>query len=160
MPANPNWARWSFASMAAYLKEVATDAQLPSLIEGFDIRNEAFENAGDRAEIRVTGPFTWERSHGFYQLDLLANVLLTSYFNGPQKNAYSIHTNLGLFHEAMDMVIPVFKLGSEQGDDDEVQIGCLYPVGTVSVYHFGQINKTEQAKQGLVDARYRMELSD
>ena len=48
MAANPNWARWIFHSVADYLKNVATDANLPVLIEHFDERTAAFERAGKK----------------------------------------------------------------------------------------------------------------
>ena len=164
MPANPNWARWIFASVADYLKEVAVDADLPVIVEGLDDRDEAFNSATDRAEIRINGPFTQELSRGFYQISVDANVLLSSRLDGAKKNGYAIHKFLGLFHEAMDDVIPIFKHGLEDGDDSEVQIGCLTPRpgknDAVRVLHFGQIDKTDRLKQSAVDARYIMELSE
>ena len=81
MAANANWARWIFHSVADYLKEVATDADLPVLIEHFDERTAAFEHAGDKAEIRITGPFDQELSKGYHRIYVDANVLLTSRYD-------------------------------------------------------------------------------
>ena len=39
MSANPNWARWVFASVATFLKQVAQSQQLAVLVEGLDDRN-------------------------------------------------------------------------------------------------------------------------
>ena len=38
MSANPNWARWVFASVATFLKQVAQSQQLAVLVEGLDDR--------------------------------------------------------------------------------------------------------------------------
>jgi hypothetical protein len=45
MPANPNWTRWFFASVASVLKQVAVDASLPVLVEHFDERTADFQEA-------------------------------------------------------------------------------------------------------------------
>jgi len=163
MPVSPHLARWIFASVADYLKEVATDASLPIIVEGLDDRDEAFNTATDRAEIRINGPFTQELSHGFYEVSVDVNVLFSSRLDG-KKNGYSLHKFLGLFHEAMDDLIPIFKFGQdEEIDDPDVQIGCLSPRAgkndAVRVFHFGQIDKTDRLKQSAVDARYKMEIS-
>jgi len=157
MSVNPNWARWVFASVANHLKTVA--GAPPAIVEGIEDRDEAFERSPDRCEIRITGPFTSEPSSGFYELEVFANVLVTSNLSH-QKNGYDSHKYLGLFHEAMDQVIPVYKFGAELGDDPLVFVGCLSPRGKVSVYHFGQLEKSTRIKQGLVDAKYMMELSE
>jgi hypothetical protein len=62
MSANANWARWIFASVADHLKYVATATDLPVLVEHLDERTPQFSKATDRAEIRITGPFSQEIS--------------------------------------------------------------------------------------------------
>jgi len=74
MSANPNWARWVFASVATYLKQVAAESHLPALVEGLDDRTTEFMEATDRCEIRITGPFTKELSHNYFQVEVLVNV--------------------------------------------------------------------------------------
>jgi len=164
MPANPNWARWIFASLAHHLKEVATDANLPVIVEGLDDRADAFMQATDRLEIRINGPYTNELSKGYHRVLVDANVLLSSRYDGAQKNGYSHLKFIGLFNEAMDMVIPVFKFGLEPGDDENSQIGCLSPRPgkneAIRVLHFGQIEKTDHVKQSAVDARFIMYLNE
>ncbi len=161
MPAaNPNWARWVFASVATYLRGIAEGAHLPVLIEGLDDRTQAFTDAPDKCEVRITGPFTRELSRGYFQIEVLVNVLFTSLYE-EQKNQYAILQKIGTFHEAMDGAIAVYKYG-EGPDDDETQlIGCLSPVtgrsDSVRVIHFGQLDPTTRLKQSMVDARYRME---
>jgi len=65
--ANPNWARWVFASVASYLKRVAEEAHLPALVEGLDDRTTEFMEATDRCEIRITGRIhQGSQPHYFY----------------------------------------------------------------------------------------------
>jgi hypothetical protein len=162
MPANPNWARWVFASVATYLKEVAADAEIPVLIEGLDERTTEFMSATDRCEVRITGPFTREVSHEWFQIEVLVNVLFVSRYE-EQKNQYAIIQKTGVFQEAMDGPIAVRKYGAGPDDDEHALVGCLSPVqgrnDAIRVMHFGQITPTDRLKQSMVDARYRMELS-
>jgi hypothetical protein len=162
MPANPNWARWVFASVASYLKEVAADAEIPVLVEGLDERTTEFMTATDRCEIRITGPFTQEISHDYFRVEVIVNVLFVSRYE-EQKNQYAIMQKIGVFHEAMDGSIAVYKYGSLPGDDQHALVGCLSPIqgrhNAIRVLHFGQITPTDRLKQSMVDASYRMETS-
>jgi len=170
MPANPNWARWIFASVADTLKAVATDIDLPVLVEHFDERTAAFEQATDKVEIRITGPFTQELSHNYHRIWVDANVLLTSRYDGAKKNPFNIIKYAGLFHEAMAAPIPVWNFGNEPGDyqdgnvDSQVFLGCLEPRpgknDSIRVLHFGQMDKTDKIKQTAVDARYVIYLNE
>lgn len=164
MSANPNWARWVFASVAHKLKLVATNHSLAVLVDHLDERTDAFMKASDRCEIRVTGPFSQELSEGYHRLWVDCNVLLTSRYDGQRKNAMSIIKLAGLFQEAMSSPIPIWNYGNESGDyieDDEathIFLGCLLPrpgnsEGT-KVFHFGQADKTDKLKQTMIDARY------
>jgi len=162
MPANPNWARWVFASVATFLRQVAQSQQLPVLVEGLDDRTTEFMEATDRCEIRVTGPFTKELSHNYFQIEVVVNVLFLSRYE-EQKNQYAIIQKMGVFHEAMDGAIAVYKYGTGPEDDEHALVGCLSPVqgrsDAIRVMHFGQITPTDRIKQSMVDARYRMEIS-
>jgi len=162
MPANPNWARWVFASVATYLKHVAQQQQLPVLIEGLDERTTEFMSATDRCEVRITGPFTRELSRDYFQVEVVVNVLFVSRYE-EQKNQYAIIQKTGVFQEAMDGAIAVYRYGSGADDDEHVLVGCLSPAqgrhDAIRVMHFGQINPTDRLKQSMVDARYRMEIS-
>lgn len=159
MAANANWRRWVHASIGKYLKEVAAAATvpIPSLIEGIEDRSEAFMSAPDRVEIRVNGPFTNEISAGYHRIQVDVNVLLTSHMEGAVKNAYRLDTNLGIFHNAMDGVISILRLGTGPDDDQGVEF-CISPrpgkSDSIRVIDFGQIDKTDRIRQGVVDARY------
>lgn len=166
MAANPNWARWIFASVAYHLKQVAQAHAVSVLVEHLDERTPTFMQASDRAEIRITGPFSQKLSEGYYRIWLDANVLLTSRYDGEVKNAYTVLKNAGYFHEAMDQPIAVWNYGNEAGDypDSQVFLGCLMPRPgrneSVRVLNFGQLDKTDKVKQTAVDARYVMYLSE
>lgn len=162
MAANRDWARWIFASIATYLKGVADSVKVPVLVEGLDDRTKIFNAATDRCEVRVTGPYSREVSKNYYHLEVLVNVLFTSRYE-ERKNQYTILDAIGVFHEAMDGAIAVYKYGDGPDDDRTVSIGCLSPSGGrnggVRVIHFGQIDPTTRLKQSMVDARYTMEIS-
>lgn len=170
MAADPNWARWIFHSVAYYLKDVAEDASLPVIVEGFDQRTAAFERASDHAEIRITGPFDQELSKGYHRIYVDANVLLTSRYDGAGKNAATWLTYVGLFHEAMSDSIPIWNYGNEPGDyvsgvpSTQVFLGCLLPRpgnnNSIRVLHFGQLDKVDKIKQTAVDARYVLYLNE
>ena len=155
--AHPSWRRWIHASVGKYLRQVATTAQIPVLIEGIDDRSPAFMEATDRVEIRVNGPFSQELSKGYHRIIVDINVLLTSHMEGEKKNAYQLDDNLGIFHNAMDGVIGIYRLGTGP-DDDQALVMCLSPRpgknDSVRVIDFGQIDKVDRNRQGVVDARY------
>ena len=161
MPANPNWARWIFASIAKNLNAVADTNNIEAIVEGIDDETDGFTQATDRVEIRISGPFTREMSSE-YLVQTDVNVILTSRFDGKQKNRHAILTNAGLFHEAMDQPLLIYKYGSNVGDDDSY-VGCLIPRSgkndTVRVIHFGKVDPTDKIKQSVVDARYEMFLA-
>lgn len=168
MAADPNWARWIFASVADYLKEVADAHQIPTLVEGLDDRTDAYMQSTNRAEVRVNGPYTQEVSQGYFRVWVDVNVLLTSRMDG-NKNGYDIQRLAGIFQSAMHDQIPVFNYGNQPGDfvedlpDSLRHLGCLSPRAgpndSVKVLHFGQIEKTDRIKQSAVDARYVMYLN-
>jgi hypothetical protein len=162
MPANPNWARWIFASIAKNLQAVAVTNSIPAIVEGVDDETDTFTKATDHVEIRISGPFTKKMS-GEYRIQMDVNVILTSRFDGQQKSRHTILTNAGLFHSAMDRAILIYKYGTAIGDDDSY-LGCLTlrpgKNDAVRVIHFGKIDPTDKVKQSVVDARYEMFLAE
>ena len=167
MPANPNWARWIFASAAFYLKTIATENQLPCIIEGLDDRTDAYMESTDRAEIRINGPYIQEISNGYFRVWADINALLTSRMD-ETKGGYALQRFAGLMQSAMSEQIAIWNYGDQDGDFDEddpetqIHIGCLSPrVGpqeSIKVLHFGQVEKADRIKQAAVDARYTMYL--
>lgn len=152
---NPNWARWVFASVADFLKSVADANSLPSIIDGAEDRSDAFSQASDRVEIRITGPTIAEVSKGSFHFIVDANVLLSCRYE--EKNAYRRQTLIGAFQAAMAGPIPVYEFGAEPGDDKSF-VGCLTIKGPVALHHFGQLTYPERQSESMCDVRYIMDL--
>ena len=146
MPANPNWSRWVYASLAGHLHDAA--GSLPTLVEGVDDRTDEFMQATARAEVRATGPNVHELSKNFWRVGIAANVVLTVHVGSP----YRIQDLAGLFQAAMDQPIGVKKYGA-----DEAHLGCLSP-GKVTITHFGQTDSTNRILQATVDCSYTIDL--
>jgi hypothetical protein len=170
MAFDPKWPRYIFASCAYEMRQLATAHELPLLIEHLDDRTDAFMQAPNRAEARITGPFEQEQSKGYHHLLVDMNVLLTSIYGGQKKNPYDIIDFGGLFQERMGQPFPVWNYGlgvGEYNDPDSMTrvqtfLGCLLPIpgknATIKLQHFGQTDKTDKLKQSVVDARYYIDL--
>ena len=156
---NANWARWTYASVADYLMAVANANSLPAIIDGAEDRSDAFSQAPAHVEIRITGPGVQELSNGYFRLTVDANVLLQCRYE--LNNAYHRQTLIGAFMQAMAGPIPVFKYGSEPGDD-KTWIGCLSVprANSVKVHHFGQLTMPEKFSESMSDARYTMDIEE
>lgn len=149
--------RWMHASVALYLKSIAASAGIPALCEGLDERTTAFQEAPDRMEIRMNGPYT-TRLPGITEARITVNVIFTSNFGSNQKNAFSLDNALGRAHEAMDAGIPIFRTGAVT--DDQVQIGCMQVIKDVKVFDFGQLDATSRTRQGMVTASYQFDFDN
>jgi hypothetical protein len=151
--------RWLFSSLASYFEGVASDNSIPYFVEGIDERSSEFMQAS-HAEMRVTGPYTKEISNGIYDVEVVANVLLTSFMDmdGP---AYELIQWCGVFQEAMLDPVPVYKYGPNVQDTQEL-IGCLRVKNNkgskVKVFHFGQMNTTDRFRQSEVDVLFDMHI--
>lgn len=161
MAVNSHWARWIFSSLADYLKKVATDNEIVALIEGVDDRTDANMRAENRVEIAITGPFTRELSHNYYVLKVGARVLIQSRM--ASVNRYEPQRIAGIYHEAMDAAIAIYRYGNNPEDDDSL-LGCLSSLNDknnpVRVFHFGQMTPTDRLRQSMVDCWYTMELTN
>lgn len=163
MPVNPNLARWLFASIMKHLEAVAIANSHPIIKEGVDTRTDAILKSKLWAEARITGPFTRELQGGEYEVNVDANVLLTT--NDPI-NGYEIVRVAGLYQEALSSPIPVWNYGALTGDyvqgqpDTQVLLGCLMNSPgrkeMIGVYHFGQVNKTDPIRQSVIDTSLQM----
>jgi hypothetical protein len=162
---NKDWPRWIFASLAAYFEQVAESQHLPVFVETRDICSKDFINAGDRVEVRITGPFVRELSKGFYQVFVDINVLLISRLD-PRKNSYDLMKYAGVFQEAMGFPVRVFNYGREPGDYVEgdpstlFSIGCLEPRNgkMAGISHYGRLNEVDHIRQTECECKYEMEI--
>jgi hypothetical protein len=163
---NPHWQRWIVSSIAEYFKtNVATPLNLAYLVEGIHDRDDSFEHASDRAEVRINGPFTKELAKNCWRIWVDINILVTSNLDGAKKNRYTLDINVGKFHQWMDTCIPIKKFGalSQTPENDGSLLGVLYPRSdkndSIRAIHFGQVNKEDRLKQSVVDGRYVMYLN-
>ena len=64
----------------------------------------------------------------------------------------------------MDGALAIYRFGTGPDDDSDSLLGCLTPRpgknDSIRVLHFGQIETNDRLKQGMVDARYVMYLSE
>ena len=162
MSADKNWTRWIFASLATYLKQVAKDNDIEALVEGVDDRTDAIMHASEHVEIAVTGPFSREMSRNYYELRVGVRILIQARMDNPPKNRYSPQRIAGIYHEAMDAVIAVYRYGTDS-EDNQSLLGCLSPArgrnDALRVFHFGQMTPTDRLRQSMVDCWYVMELT-
>ena len=77
------------------------------------------------------------------------------------EDAYGIARWAGKFEQAMTERIPIYKYGTDAGDDQSL-IGCLTQrKGTsesIKLVYFGQISREDRIRQAVVDGRYEMYL--
>jgi len=163
MSVDSNWARWIFSSLAKYLREVATDNEIPAFVEGVEDRTDAVMEASSHVEIAITGPFSREASRGYYILRVGIRVLIQSRMDKSPENRYTPQLIAGLYHEAMDAAIAVYRYG-DGPEDDQTLLGCLSPLNgkndAIKVHYFGQMGPTDRLRQSMVDCWYEMELSN
>lgn len=165
MPANKNWARWIHSSVAKHIKDTADSINVPVIIEGIIERDDNFMEAPDRVEGRMNGPFTQELSAGYHRIQVDVNVLVNSQMGGVTKNALRLDEILGVFHNALDGTLAIYRFGTGPDDNPLSLLGCLTPRpgknDSIRVIHFGQLNTNDlRLKQGMVDARYVMYLNE
>lgn len=164
MAVNKNWARWVFSSLASYLKGVADAESIPAIVEGVHTREDKIINATEHVEIAITGPYSREITKGYYQLKVGVRVLIHSRMGSDRKNdnRYGPQRIAGIFHEALDGVIAIHKIGKTPAEDDQTLLGCLSLLNgqgdAIRVMHFGQTSPTESLRQSMVDCWYLMEL--
>lgn len=161
MAYDANWPRWVQASVAYYFKTAANAQNYESLVEGIDERTTEFMESDERLEIRVNGPDIREWSDDFWHFEVDVNILIHSYMGGSVPNAYSGVMMAGYMAQAASQVIPVYKYGSGV-DDDQSLIGCLTLrrglKESVSVYHFGEIDREHRLRQFAVDVSLEMDI--
>jgi hypothetical protein len=166
MAAEKDWPRYIIASIGYYLKPILTAQNWPSLLDGIEERTDAFIQSSNRAEFRITGPFVKQLSAGYWQALVDINVLLSSRFDGPLKNAYDLTAMAGIVEAALDQPIPVWNYGGQPGDyvdgdaSTQVFLGNLIPrLGqSCRVLNFGQIDTVDRLKQYEAEGRYMLEL--
>lgn len=158
MSADPNWARWIFASISRHFADAASVATIPLFIEG---QHRDTRELKDFFELRVDGPNLREVSKGCWLLRVEINVLVQSTMD--DDNYHRIHQNVGICSVAFDKVINVYRKGTGPFDDQSF-VGCLRLLQDrerrdyLEINHFGQIDVKTKLMQATVEGHYRMEL--
>ena len=149
---NVNWPRWTRASFnVAFVNAISTESGLPLFIEGTDRRTEKLPAY---AELRLSGPSVTELSRGYFQLDLMVDVLVCTKRNDGDIYAHdrSIQSALSAFTTN----VSVFQFG----DDPSVLVGCyvLLPRSkeSIAITNFGQVDPTVRMFQSTIEATYRL----
>jgi hypothetical protein len=146
------WARWIWASTAKAVKTIADTLSLPLLVEGIDDRQKKNVEAS-HAELRLNGPFIFELSNRYYQVQMPINILLVDYMVGDSSDAYRLQRWAGTFQAALDLPISVYRYGTGTNDDESL-VDCLRVRrtrdGGVRIIHFGQV-----ARMGTLDTSIR-----
>lgn len=155
-----NWQRWLYSSMASYVKSVATNLGIPSLVLGFEEPDSPYMNATDRVEIRITGLSSREPTTDYAILTADITVVLHSMI-GDVKNRYTSMTYQGAFAEALDKDIAIYKLGNGP-DDDQSFLCCMIPMTGknegVRFLTLGELPEV-RATQSIASVRYRAEIA-
>jgi len=159
------WTKWIWSSVAMHMKPVADELGLPLLVEGIDDRQGKNVEAS-HAELRINGPFIFEDSKDYYQIQAPINVLLMDFMTGDSSNAYRLQVWAGMFQAIMDMPIPVYRYGQDPEDDGtflEFLRVKKTRDGGVRVIHFGQVARMgtldTALRESAVDGLYEMYLS-
>jgi len=161
---NENWPRWLRVSTQSYLKTVAEGIEYLDaiFISGFSRKGGNWEDARLRAEIRVTGPFTVKKQPNYWSGRMFTNVALALKL-GEVGDVNDIDRAAGVFHQALDSGIPMYKLGDSVCDDGSL-IGCLSTVAEnaspVRTIDLGEVDVVDQQRQALVTATYFIELKN
>lgn len=154
---NPSLDRWIFASVSDHFN-TSLSPNIPLYIEGQFRKNQGEK---DSAELRIVGPTYFHQISDCWVVEINIDILLQSAMD--DCNYHRIWKDIGFAREAMQPCIPVFKYGSETGDDDSFfgNLRRFAPRGRtgeeIRTTPFGQIGPEVNLYQATVDAFYRME---
>jgi len=146
--------RWVNISLIKYFASVADTNSITLYVEGVDERSEMTMNA-NHAELRIQGPFIRNLSHNLWKVTCDVNIMLTVRMQMASQNAYLIKDWGGIFVEAMESAISVYKYG-----DGDALIDCLrVKLGRsdhIDFFDFGIVNNDTRIRQAEVDATFEM----
>jgi len=122
-------------------------------VEGVDERSDGLMRAS-HSELRTQGPYVKEISKKVWRVTCEINIYLT-HFMEMSGDAYAVEKWGGIFMEAMDAPINIYKYG-----DDNSFIGCLrVELGKgneISFFDFGIANNDTRVHQAEIDASFKM----
>lgn len=153
---NPNWQRWTWASIAKHF-ETILGVSLKLYVEGEPRETEGLQNY---CELRIDGPHCNPLSPKLYKLDLVIDALVVN-IKGPG-NMYEYHDAVGLVSTCFTN-ITILKYGTGN-QDDQSELGCLKLCPNASedkimISRFGQRNPNVPLQEATVEACFEMLLS-
>jgi len=154
--ANPNWARWIFASVSKHFDDRKGDYEL--FIEG-QYRN--VNPPKDFFELRMDGPYITEQNKGYFQVYVEINVLVQSHMD--DTNYHRIHETTG-YVSSIYTGIKLYKFGNGPLDTQE-EFGCLRLLqntqkrNRIEINQFGQIDPKVRLMQASIEGHYEEILS-
>ena len=155
MLVDPNWHRWTFASVCKHVVEELIT--FPVFIEGSQRITQS--DTETKFELRVDGPTFTIPSKGCYLGRVEVNILCNSVMK--DDNFHEIHRMVGLAAQNLGKAICVFRLGNGLEDDQSFlgRLTLLQGGGDkLETNHLGQIDRKTKIVQAMVEAHYRLEL--
>lgn len=153
---NENWSRWIIASIGKHFDE--HKKTVPMFIEG---QHRNTRELKDFFELRIDGPRFTEVSKDYWHVYVEINTLIQSTMN--DSDYHRIERTLGTILVAFSNIY-VYRLGDGLSDNQSL-LGCLKLIQNegkreyLQVYRLGQIEKTDQIVQAVVEGHYKMELT-
>lgn len=152
---NPNWDRWVWASMTAFMDQQKGPFYL--FIEGL---TRVVDGKKAFIEFRMNGPNITEVSNNLFYLDVVINFCVQQ-----STDSYDAHAFMRAWGWAKSMIqpcIPIFKYGEEL-QDDQSQLGtmllqCSSKVDFVKGLQLGQVDPVMKLMQGTIEGNYRMQI--
>lgn len=152
-----HWPRWIKASLNKYFTDQLNPLYL--LIEGTEREKGTIDH--QHAELRVDGPHVTELSKGYWQLEVVVDVLILLKMG--IQDIYAIDRIAGNVLAAFQSSIPVFQYGNGPDDDPLTMLGCLLlcpdDKESIIITNFGQPLVNSKTLEQTVEAKYRMNLT-
>jgi hypothetical protein len=149
-----HWPRWIKTSIYKHFK-----SQLDPLYIYFE-GAERLQDDHERAEVRIDGPHLTELSKGYWQIEVVVDILVLVKMGN---DLYSIDRVVGNVLAAFQESISILQYGDGPDDDPGTMLGCLLlcpdDKESIIVTNFGQPNINSKMLQQTVEAKYRMNLT-
>lgn len=152
---DPNWIRWIFASMSKFFD--SKKGQLNLYIEGTDKTGRRKDQ--EYAEFRMNGPLATEISSHYWRLTFDINVIV---YSTKDSDSHKIFKDIGQVTQMFCGAIPIYKYGTQQGDDGTLLDCALLQMfegdSGIRVNQYGQYDPSLLMLASTVEATYQLTL--
>jgi len=146
--------RWVRSSIAQYFYGIASSNSITFFVDGVDEPSSATMQTA-HAELRVQGPYVKNVSKDVWKITCDINIFLSVPLQMSSTNAYAIDDWGGIFMEAMENPINVYRYG-----DGDTFLGCLRVKldgrNEIGYFSFGEAGNDTRIRQAEVDASFEM----